>query len=67
VTDERLTHLEARFAWLEAHVVEQDKVMLELSEQIRRLKAELKRQSERATPAAGSDPSDPIDERPPHY
>jgi uncharacterized coiled-coil protein SlyX len=67
MSDERLTHLEARFAWLEAHVVEQDKVMLELGEQLRRLRAELKHHQERAAPTAGIEPMADADERPPHY
>jgi uncharacterized coiled-coil protein SlyX len=67
MSDERITHLEARFAWLEAHVVEQDKAMLELSEHLRRLRAELKHHQERAVPPGSADPSDLPDERPPHY
>jgi uncharacterized coiled-coil protein SlyX len=65
--DPRLTDLEARFAWLERHVAEQDRAMLSMADELRRLKEEFQRQRERAAgavPDAG--PSDPS-ERPPHY
>jgi len=65
--DSRLTDLEGRFAWLERHVVEQDRAMLTMSDELRRLKEEFQRQRERAAgavPDAG--PSD-ASERPPHY
>ena len=38
---ERLTRLEERYAHLQRHQAEQDKVMLELAEELARLKAEL--------------------------
>jgi len=67
VSNDRLTDLEARFAWLERHVVEQDRAMLTMSDELRRLKEELQRFRERAA-GAGPDagPSD-ASERPPHY
>jgi len=60
----RLERLEERLAWLERHVVEQDKAMLEQSETLDRLTRELITLRERAENA----PS-PLDanERPPHY
>ena len=67
VSNDRITDLEARFAWLERHVTEQDRAVLALSDELRRVKEELTRQRERAAgsvPDAG--PSDPS-EKPPHY
>jgi SlyX protein len=65
--EERLINLEARFAWLERHVGEQDKAMAELGDEIRRLRREIEglrglagtrdKAGERAEP----------EERPPHY
>ncbi len=59
-----LSVLEERLAWLQRHVTEQDKAMLEMAGEIDRLKklvAELReKQAE-----AGDPPRS--DERPPHY
>lgn len=68
MSTERIDRLEERFAWLQRHVVEQDKAMLEMAEQLDRLKLELTRLKERAdaAPLSGGSP-DPVDERPPHY
>jgi len=68
--DERLNRIEERIAWLERHVVAQDRAMLELSEENSRLKIELS--SLRSRVSGGSLPGDaeagPIsEERPPHY
>lgn len=63
---ERLTRLEERYAHIQRHVVEQDKVMLSLGEQLAKLKQELqvlRAQSTSGTPG----PAEPTDERPPHY
>ncbi len=64
---ERVSRLEERMAWLERHVVAQDRAMLELSEQCDRLKRELVLVRERgAAGASGSGGVEP-QERPPHY
>jgi uncharacterized coiled-coil protein SlyX len=63
---ERLQRLEERYAHLQRHVTEQDKVMLEFAEELARLRQELRHlrdQQTGGTPAEG----DPADERPPHY
>ncbi len=68
MSDERLSDLEARFAWLERHVGEQDRAVLALSEEMRRLRGEMTRLRARAggaSPAAG--PDDDGEDRPPHY
>lgn len=65
---ERLTRLEERYAHLQRHQAEQDKVMLELADELARLKKEL---AALRTGAAGSSPvgggEEAADERPPHY
>jgi len=67
MSEERLVHLEGRFEWLERHVVEQDKTILELTESVRHLRAEIARLRERAATAAESPAADEIDDPPPHY
>jgi SlyX protein len=59
--------LEEKIAYLERHVAEQDKAMLEMAEDIARLSRELIALRER--PSSGSRGEDdlPPDERPPHY
>lgn len=62
---ERLTKLEERYAHLQRHSTEQDKVMLELSEEVAKLRKDLA--GLRAQRASESDPGESPDERPPHY
>ena len=67
---ESIKRLEEKIAYLERHVTEQDKAMLEMAEDIARLRRELKAQRE--SPAARGaaperDEESPTDERPPHY
>jgi SlyX protein len=62
--NERMERAEERIAWLERHVGEQDKVMLQLADDLARLRKELVQLRERS--ATGAAPLDP-DERPPHY
>jgi SlyX protein len=61
MSDDRLSALEARFAWLERHVTEQDRAMLEFAEELRRVKEQMERLRARAAP------QEEADERPPHY
>ena len=63
--NERLALLEEKLAWLQRHVTEQDKAMLELAGEIDRLKKQVAEL--RAKPAM--DPGGPAeaDEHPPHY
>ena len=67
--DERLKSIEERIAWLERHVVAQDKAMLELSEANERLKRELLvlRTRVASEPAGPNDAIDGLADRPPHY
>ena len=59
--DHRLTDLEVRYTYLERHVRELDHVIIELRAQVDRLQRELKEL--RHT----DEPSDPGNEKPPHY
>jgi len=65
---DRLHRVEERIAWLERHVAEQDKAMLEFSAQISQLQKELLALRDRASgsPGPGLD-SSADDDRPPHY
>jgi uncharacterized coiled-coil protein SlyX len=66
--EERLNDLESRFTFLEAHVEEQDKVILELRDQLAGLKAVLRRLDDRLKETdTGEPPRSAADERPPHY
>ncbi len=63
---QRLTQLEERYAHLQRHVAQQDKAMLELGEELAKLRKELL--VLRAQVTSGSpDPGETNDERPPHY
>lgn len=62
---ERLANMEVRYAFLERHVAEQDRAMLEMAGRIDRLEARLKQLGERVE--RGDEGGFPADERPPHY
>jgi SlyX protein len=67
MSNEPLIALENRFAWLERHVTEQDKAMLKLEDEMRRLKRKMEQLQER-TPTRGQTEEPPeANERPPHY
>jgi uncharacterized coiled-coil protein SlyX len=61
---ERLTRLEERYAHLQRHQAEQDKVMLELADELAKLRKEVAVLRTRPTTTEGAEPGD---ERPPHY
>jgi len=66
---ESIQRLEEKIAYLERHVTEQDKAMLEMSDDIIRLSRELNALRERTgqdKPGGGGEETMP-DERPPHY
>ena len=68
VSNERIDRLEERIAWLQRHVTEQDKAMLEMAGQLDRFKAEITRLKQRAESGpAGMDSVGAESERPPHY
>ena len=65
---DRIQRLEEKVAYLERHVTEQDKAMLELTETLARMRVELRKLRERMTDAAtGDGGGEPVDERTPHY
>ncbi|MEO6004699.1 MAG: SlyX family protein [Opitutus sp.] len=66
---ESVTRLEEKIAYLERHVVDQDKAMLEFAEELERLRRELKVVSLRLNSgvSSGSDATEADEPRPPHY
>jgi uncharacterized coiled-coil protein SlyX len=62
---ERLTLLEERYAHLQRHNAEQDKAMLELADEVAKLRQELA--ALRTQQTGGRDSEEAPDERPPHY
>ncbi|HVU34886.1 MAG TPA: SlyX family protein [Opitutaceae bacterium] len=66
--NDEIRRLEEKVAYLERHVVEQDKAMLEMADDIARLRRELTALRDRTGRTSGTtDGEDPADERPPHY
>lgn len=67
--NESIRRLEEKIAYLERHVTEQDKAMLEMSDDITRLSREMKALRERdASSGASAGGEEAVqDERPPHY
>ena len=61
----RLTKLEERYVHLQRHTAEQDKAMLELAEEVAKLRREITRL--RGQVAVNRGPDDSAEERPPHY
>ena len=64
--NESVKRLEEKIAYLERHVTEQDRAMLELVEQVEALRRELKGLQNRSVSAA-TPVEESTDERPPHY
>ncbi len=65
---ERMLKLEEKVAYLERHVTEQDKAMLELAEDIAKLRRELLKVRDRITTTGTDASGDALpDDRPPHY
>jgi SlyX protein len=68
--EDPVLRMQEKIAYLERHVVEQDRAMLEMSEQLARLRTALLALRERLPEAGaggGGEPASPADERPPHY
>ena len=65
---QQIARLEERLAWLERHVVEQDKAMLEMSDDIIRLRRELRTLRDRQSSGdPGESGGSSVDERSLHY
>lgn len=67
MSPERADRIEERIAWLERHVAAQDKAMLELHEELERLRRESSLLRDRLESAASGGEQPPSPERPPHY
>ncbi len=69
MNEDVVKRLEEKIAYLEHHVTEQDKVMLEFSEDLARLRRELKLLAARpaGSDSAGTENDASNEERPPHY
>ncbi len=66
--NESVRHLEEKIAYLERHVTEQDKAMLELADDLARVRRELKALRDRLAGGTEGDGGEaPADSRPPHY
>ena len=66
--NESIKHLEEKIAYLERHVTEQDKVMLELADNLARLRREMKSLRDRLAGGAADGSGEELpEERPPHY
>ena len=66
--NERLQRLEEKVAYLERHVTEQDKVILQLGDQLTKLRLEVRTLRERGTGSTSSPAEQEAPEpRPPHY
>lgn len=68
--NERIQRLEEKIAYLERHVTEQDRAMLELVEQVEAMRRQLKSLRERSARGSGEhgeSVDDVPDEQPPHY
>jgi SlyX protein len=65
--DTRVQRLEEKIAYLERHVVEQDKAMFELTEELARLRLALQTMRERLPEESAGGGAPPPEERPPHY
>jgi len=65
---DRVQRLEEKVAYLERHVTEQDKAVLELSDTLSRMRIELRKLRDRVSDTAtGDGGGETAAERPPHY
>jgi len=66
--DSRLHDLEERLTFLQRHVEQQDRVILELSREVSKLSDRLARTEAKLTQSGDAgDQAPPADERPPHW
>ena len=66
--NESVKRLEEKIAYLERHVTEQDKAMLEMADDIARLRREVRTLRDRAPKGETGEAENPAsDDRPPHY
>ena len=69
MSEMRSERIEERVAWLEHHVGQQDRAMLEMAERLDRIVRELSRLRERSTATGATMEAGAAlpEERPPHY
>ena len=65
--DQRITALEEKIAYLERHVTEQDKAMLEFADDLARLRLQVLKLREQLSGASEPGADVKTNERPPHY
>ena len=66
--DSRLHDLEERLTFLQRHVEQQDRIMLELSREVSKLSDRLARTEAKLTQSTDAgEQAPPADERPPHW
>jgi uncharacterized coiled-coil protein SlyX len=66
--DDRQRALEERLTFLQRHVEQQDRIILELSREVSKLSERLARTEAKVTQTADAgDQGPPADERPPHW
>jgi SlyX protein len=65
--NESIKRLEEKVAYLERHVTEQDKVMLEMAEDLARLRLQLIKLREQTASTGEPNPESKLNDRPPHY
>ncbi|MFZ9979424.1 MAG: SlyX family protein [Opitutales bacterium] len=66
--DDRQRDLEERLTFLQRHVEQQDRIILELSREVSKLSDRLARAEAKVTQSADAvDQGPPADERPPHW
>jgi SlyX protein len=64
---ERVLRLEEKMAYLERHITQQDKVVLELNDALERLRLEVRVLRERLAGVTNPGDDDTPPEKPPHY
>lgn len=62
-----IQELETKFAFLERHVEEQDRVILKMQQKIDVLEEKVEKLEDAQNQSQGNSNSQAIDERPPHY
>ena len=65
--DARLQKLEEQLAHLQRHIEQQDRMMLNMSKELERLKERIVRLEAGPSDDAEAGPGSPADERPPHW
>jgi uncharacterized coiled-coil protein SlyX len=65
--DAGIRELQERLAFMQRHIEQQDRVVLELSREVAEISKRLARAEAKAQQAGDSEAGPPADERPPHW